>query len=141
MGLGVPVRVLFDNPTVRELAASVGQQREVVVPTNRITEQTRELTPDLLPLIELTQREIDRIVAKVPGGVPNIQDIYALSPLQEGILFHHLLGGEGDPYLLIIQIAFGERDLLDRYLAAVRQVVNRHDILRTGYLPNPPIKP
>ena len=134
LGLGVPVRVLFDNPTVRELAASVGQQREVAIPPNRISAQTRELTPDLLPLISLTQDDIDRVVALVPGGVANIQDIYSLSPLQDGILFHHLLATEGDPYLLITQMAFAERALLDRYLAAVQKVVNRHDILRTGFV-------
>ena len=134
LGLGVPVRVLFDNPTVRELAASVGKQREVAVPVKRITPETRALTPDLLPLIDLTQEDLDHIVELVPGGVSNIQDIYALSPLQDGILFHHLLATEGDPYLLITQTVFAERSLLDRYLAAVQQVVNRHDILRTGFV-------
>ncbi|WP_340622361.1 condensation domain-containing protein [Xenorhabdus siamensis] len=39
----------------------------------------------------------------------NIQDIYALSPLQDGILFHHLLAQEGDPYLLSDQMAFADR--------------------------------
>jgi thioesterase domain-containing protein len=88
----------------------------------------------MLPLIDLSQAEIDRIVGQVPGGIANIQDIYALSPLQEDILFHHLLAREGDPYLLIAQMAFADRERLDRYLSAVQQVVNRHDILRTGFV-------
>ncbi|MBD2782839.1 condensation domain-containing protein, partial [Xenorhabdus szentirmaii] len=71
---------------------------------------------------------------QVPDGIMNIQDIYPLSPLQDGILFHHLLAHEGDPYLLMAQMVFAERALLDRYLAAVQQVVNRHDILRTAFL-------
>ncbi|WP_341858096.1 non-ribosomal peptide synthetase [Sinorhizobium medicae] len=88
----------------------------------------------MLPLIDLTQPEIDRIVSTVPGGVGNIQDIYGLSPLQDGILFHHLLATQGDPYLLVSQMAFAERGVLDRYLAAVQQVVDRHDILRTAFV-------
>ncbi|WP_409241939.1 condensation domain-containing protein [Bradyrhizobium sp. NC92] len=88
----------------------------------------------MLPLIELAQPEIDRIVATVPGGVRNIQDIYALTPLQDGILFHHLLASRGDPYLLVSQMAFADRNLLERYLGAVQQVVDRHDILRTAFV-------
>jgi amino acid adenylation domain-containing protein len=133
-GLGVSVRALFDTPVLSALAQSLGQHRDVAVPPNRITRETSALTPDLLPLIELTQGEIDRIVEQVPGGVANIQDIYALSPLQDGILFHHLLATQGDPYLLIVQLAFDTRARLDQYLEAVQQVVNRHDILRTAFV-------
>ncbi len=132
--LGVEVRTLFARPVLADQAASLGSHHEVAVPANRITEQSMAITPEMLPLIELAQGEIDRIIATVPGGVGNIQDIYGLSPLQDGILFHHLLATKGDPYLLVSQMAFADRDLLERYLAAVQRVVDRHDILRTSFV-------
>ncbi|WP_426715812.1 amino acid adenylation domain-containing protein, partial [Chromobacterium violaceum] len=74
------------------------------------------------------------ICSSVAGGVANIQDIYPLAPLQEGILFHHLLGGEGDAYLLYDLLAFDSGERLNGFLASLQQVVDRHDILRTGVL-------
>ncbi|MER9689928.1 amino acid adenylation domain-containing protein [Mesorhizobium sp. M0139] len=134
LSLGVEVRTLFARPVLCDLAASLGSHREVAVPANLIGEQSTAITPRMLPLIDLTQPEIDRIVATVQGGVGNIQDIYCLSPLQDGILFHHFLAGRGDPYLLVSQMAFADRGLLERYLGAVQQVVDRHDILRTAFV-------
>ncbi len=133
-GLKLPVKALFSTPTLSMLAQSLDQQQEeVVVPPNLITPDTTKLIPELLPLIDLTQSDIDQIVSQTPGGIANIQDIYALSPLQDGIFFHHLLATAGDPYLYISQLRFANRGLLERYLEAVQQVVNRHDILRTAF--------
>ena len=49
----------------------------------------------MVPLVELSEEEIETIGNGAWGAVRNIQDIYPLAPLQEGILFHHLMGGEG----------------------------------------------
>ncbi|WP_338925843.1 amino acid adenylation domain-containing protein [Mycetohabitans endofungorum] len=133
-GLSVSVRLLFEAPTLSALAQTLGQRRDVVVPANAITPDTAAITPSMLPLIELTQADIDKIVEQVPQGVANIQDIYALSPLQDGLLFHHLLASDGDPYLLILQLAFDTRARLDQYLHALQQVIDRHDILRTAFV-------
>ncbi|MSU97441.1 amino acid adenylation domain-containing protein, partial [Pseudomonas mandelii] len=133
-GLSLAVRDLFQTPVLSVLATTLGQHREVVVPSNLIKPETCTITPELLPLIDLSQSDIDLIVSQVPGGAANVQDIYALSPMQDGILFHHMLAKEGDPYLLVAQMAFADRETLQRYLGAVQQVVDRHDILRTAFV-------
>ncbi|MBV9110382.1 MAG: amino acid adenylation domain-containing protein, partial [Gemmatimonadetes bacterium] len=133
VGLYTDVRALFTTPVLAELAQSVGRARlEVEVPANGIPEGCELLTPEMLPLVELSQAEIDGIVAGVPGGAAGVQDIYPLAPLQEGFLFHHLLSQEGDPYLLSSVAEFDTRAGLEQYLAALQAVIDRHDILRTA---------
>jgi amino acid adenylation domain-containing protein len=132
VGLSIPVRDLFKNPTLRVLVQSMSRHEITAAPSNLITPDTTKITPNMLPLISLTQTDIDHVINHVPGGVSNIQDIYALSPLQEGILFHHLLEAKGDPYLRISFMVFSSRHSLDQYLETFQRVVDRHDILRTG---------
>ncbi|RUP92102.1 non-ribosomal peptide synthetase, partial [Corynebacterium propinquum] len=93
--LSADVRVLFGQPTLAALAAAVGGQREVQVPANLISATCEQITPQMLPLVALDQAAIDHIIASVPGGLGNVQDIYGLAPLQAGILYHHLATTEG----------------------------------------------
>ena len=134
VGLSAGVQTLFTAPTLSTLAQTLVTQQEVSVPANGIQPGCASITPEMLPLAALSQPEIDAVVAQVPGGVANVQDIYALSPLQEGILFHHLLAEQGDPYQLSAVLRFDSRARLDAWLAAMQQVIDRHDILRTAFI-------
>jgi amino acid adenylation domain-containing protein len=118
-GVDVSVRAVFESPTPAALAAAAGRPR-VVVP------------PDL-PLVDLTAAELARVAAGVDGGAANIADVYPLAPLQEGLFFHHLAAGEGpDPYLQPLVLRCVTRDRAADLLAAVQQVIDRHDIYRTS---------
>src|SRR3569833_1758801 len=94
-----------------------------------------EVVADFMPLMQLESAHLDRIVGAVPGGAKNIQDIYPLAPLQEGILFHHLLNERGgDAYVLATVLSVDSRDQLEKLIAALQSVVSRHDVLRTAVL-------
>ncbi|HKS12292.1 MAG TPA: amino acid adenylation domain-containing protein, partial [Pseudomonas sp.] len=132
-GLHADVRVLLGQPSVAALAASVGAGREIEVPANRVPAGCTRITPELLSLASLDQAGIDRIVETVPGGAGNVQEIYPLAPLQEGIFYHHLSAGQGDdPYLLQLRMTFDSPQRLHTFADALRNSIARHDILRTA---------
>ncbi|MGN6152348.1 MAG: amino acid adenylation domain-containing protein, partial [Lysobacteraceae bacterium] len=137
--LNIDIRALFAQPTLAALAQAVeaaqrGASTDVVVPPNGIPPDCTAIAPEMLPLIALDAAQIARIVAAVPGGAANVQDLYPLAPLQEGILFHHLLQAQGDAYLLSTTLAFDTKARLDAFVGALQQVIDRHDVLRTAVL-------
>jgi syringomycin synthetase protein SyrE len=126
---------VFASPTLSALAAALalgGSAPSLSVPPNLITADSAAITPDMVPLAELDQEEIDLLVSSTPSGLGDIQDVYRLAPLQEGILFHNLLDAESDVYLLRSAMAFDSRAELDGFLAALQTVIDRHDVLRSS---------
>ncbi|MDE2447707.1 MAG: amino acid adenylation domain-containing protein, partial [Gammaproteobacteria bacterium] len=92
-----------------------------------------QITPAMLPLADLQAAQIAQIVHTIAGGASNIQDIYPLSPLQEGMLYHHLTSSDRDPYVTSTLMRFGSRERLDAHIDALQRVTQRHDILRTVF--------
>ena len=87
-------------------------------------------TPSDLPLVALSQAEIERLESRYP----QIEDILPLSPLQEGLLFHALYDAQA-PDVYTVQLVLGLDGPLDAAAleAAVRALLARHASLRAGF--------
>ena len=94
------------------------------------------ITPSMLPLISLSQTEINQIASQVPGGMKNIQDIYPLAPLQEGVLFIHGVSEslKSDPYVTPNLFEIANDEALKAFMDGFKFIINRHDVLRTAIL-------
>ncbi|AZC23857.1 non-ribosomal peptide synthetase [Pseudomonas sessilinigenes] len=131
-GLHADVQVLFGQPTLVSLAAAVDDRPAWQVPANRVPSGCQRITPSMLSLLDLDQDSIDRVVATVPGGSANVQEIYPLAPLQAGLLYHHMTFAARDPYQQHALFAFARREDLEAFAQALQAVIQRHDILRTS---------
>ncbi|MFH8568034.1 non-ribosomal peptide synthase/polyketide synthase [Streptomyces sp. NPDC017993] len=94
------------------------------------TARSGGLTPSDLPLVSLSQSEIDELEAR-PGGV---EDVLPLSPLQEGLLFHALYADAG-PDVYAMQLAVDLEGPLDTegLRAAGQALLERHPNLRARF--------
>ena len=63
-----------------------------------------------------------------------VEDIYPLSPMQQGMLFHSLYAPNSGAYIEQITCRFEGRLDLDAFEGAWRQVLKKHPILRTAFL-------
>lgn len=133
-GYHATVRDLFANPALSDFAMSIrgNPAKTPSVRPSLVPLHCSAITPEMLTLVNLEPHQIRDIEANVPGGALNIQDIYPLVPLQEGILFHHRLQSDGDAYVTPRLLAFDSKDRLERFIASFNQVIQRHDILRTA---------
>ncbi|MFE9392673.1 amino acid adenylation domain-containing protein [Streptomyces sp. NPDC006784] len=121
------------SPASVEVSRTTAEASPSAAPPATAPETTR-LTPAAFPLVSLTEEELAAVVDAVPGGEANLQDVYPLAPMQEGMFFHHIKESAHDPYVSSGLFSFADRDCLDRFADALRAVVARHDALRTVLL-------
>ncbi|WP_394543881.1 non-ribosomal peptide synthase/polyketide synthase [Azorhizophilus paspali] len=92
-------------------------------------ENNRGVTPSDVPLAGLSQEQLDAL--PVPAG--EIEDIYPLSPMQQGMLFHSLLEHEAGHYINQMRVDVQGLDVA-RFRAAWQAVVDRHEVLRASFV-------
>ncbi|TQF75181.1 amino acid adenylation domain-containing protein [Rhodococcus spelaei] len=90
-----------------------------------------ELTPSDVPLVALTQPELDRIGVLSPAGV---EAVWPLSPLQEGLYFQATFDVGADIYTAQFSLDFEHHLDVDRLDRALRTLQRRNPTLRAGFV-------
>ncbi|MEA2692206.1 MAG: hypothetical protein QOJ16_1593, partial [Acidobacteriota bacterium] len=122
---------LHRRETVERLAASHLEALRRLIAHCR-TPGVGGFTPSDFPLAKVDVRQLDALVETFGGAA--LEDVYPLSPLQEGMLFHALYEPEAGLY--IGQLSYRLDGELDEpaFREAWRHVVERHPVLRTAFL-------
>ncbi|BBL77219.1 non-ribosomal peptide synthetase [Methylomagnum ishizawai] len=120
-------RARYREDTVRGLADAYLAEIKALIDHGRSA--ARSATPSDFPLARLGQAELDAL--GLPWG--DIEDLYPLAPMQQGMLFHALAQPGAGLYLTQLAVAIEGLDP-ERFKQAWRDALDRHDILRTGFL-------
>ena len=87
-------------------------------------------TPSDFPLAGLDQASLDKVIA----GRRGVEDIYALSGMQQGLLFHTLFEGEAGTYYEQMSCRIDGPLEAGAFERAWQAAVERHAVLRTSFI-------
>ncbi len=121
-------RERYDARTIGALAEAYLAELHSLI-EHCLSDQAGGLTPSDFPLARLTQAQLDSL--PVPAHV--IEDVYPLTPMQEGLLLHTLL--EPGTGLYYMQDRYRINSELDpeRFAQAWQAVIARHEALRASF--------
>ncbi|MBX3328845.1 MAG: amino acid adenylation domain-containing protein [Nitrospira sp.] len=120
-GIKLTPKHLFEHPTVAAVAA---------VAATALSESTGDPATQDFSLSGLDPSEIERLFP----DRSTIEDLYPLTPMQEGMLFHTLLNPGSGIYLMQQHYTWNGPLNLERLVEAWGRVIERHPILRTAYV-------
>ncbi|WP_158619438.1 non-ribosomal peptide synthase/polyketide synthase [Corallococcus sp. AB011P] len=119
---------LHQRATVEALAgASLESVRSLVA--LRSTPDALRYTPADFPLANLSADILERILP--PGEA--VEDVYPLSPLQEGLLFHGILAPESGAYFEQVSCSFHAPLNVQAFHRAWQEAVATEPVLRTAF--------
>ncbi|WP_330534903.1 non-ribosomal peptide synthase/polyketide synthase [Pseudomonas aeruginosa] len=118
----------FETTSIQRLADAYRDELLALIAHCRVAEG-QGLTPSDFPLARLDQARLDQL----PLAPCEVEDIYPLSPMQQGMLFHSLYQQEAGDYINQLRV---DIDGLhpESFRAAWQAALDEHDVLRSGFL-------
>ena len=118
----------YDAQTINDLAdAYLGELQSLIA--HCLQDEAGGLTPSDFPLAKLTQAQLDAL----PVPAAHIEDVYPLTPMQEGMLLHTLLEPGTGLYYMQDRYRINSELDAERFAQAWQAVIARHEALRASF--------
>jgi len=132
-GLQLTTKQLFQNQTIAELAAVAIQTISQPLHQSETLQsppqhKAKGYTPANFPLAKLDQQQLDRLITS------NLDDIYPLSPVQQGLLFHTLSAPNSGIYFMQMSCTLHGELNVSAFKQSWQIAIARHSILRTAFI-------
>ena len=123
---------LHQAATIERLASSFIEALTTII-SHCLSRDAFGYTPTDFPDADLTQEELDSLVESL---IPKtqIESIYPLSPMQEGMLFHTLYAPDSGVYFVQSVFTLGGNLNISAFEQAWHRVVELHPVLRTFFV-------
>ena len=120
-------QALFEPATIQTLADVLGEQLHRLI-EHCCTPDQGAVTPEDVPLAQVSQAQLDRLI----DTPRQLEDLYPLSPMQQGMLFHAQLDTDQGDYLQQLQLDVAGLDI-ERFQRAWQATLDSHGILRSSF--------
>ncbi|WP_338477064.1 amino acid adenylation domain-containing protein [Pseudomonas khavaziana] len=121
-------REMFSCATIQQLADDYAGELKALI-AHCCGLEAGQATPSDFPLAGISQSQLDAL-AQVGAEA---EDLYPLSPMQQGMLFHSLYEQDAGDYINQMRVNVQGLDVA-RFRAAWQATVDAQDILRTGFI-------
>ena len=123
---------LHSRKTIEALASNYVSELTTII-EHCLLPASGAFTPSDFPLCRLSQEELDKYVI-ADTSIDAIENIYPLSPMQEGMLFHSLYSPTSEVYVTQLSVDLvGELDPVI-FQKAWQHIIATHSILRTSFV-------
>ncbi|SOP98103.1 amino acid adenylation domain-containing protein [Pseudomonas syringae] len=119
---------VFERETLQRLADEYAAELQQLI-AHCTTEGVAGATPSDFPLARLSQSQL----SSLPIAVGQIEDLYPLAPMQQGMLFHTLFEQEAGNYINQMRIEVSGLDV-PRFRAAWQATLDAHEVLRSAFI-------
>ncbi|MCY8701099.1 non-ribosomal peptide synthase/polyketide synthase [Bacillus spizizenii] len=121
----------YAKETIDQLSAIIQNNLRTVIEHCVHKEQT-ELTPSDILLKGMAIDELDQLLIQLPDA-GEIENVYPLTPMQKGMLFHSLLDEDSNSYFEQASFDLQGELKIDRFEASLDHLFAKYAVLRTRF--------